>query len=340
MDNDNSNSRPDFVDHSARNFDRDSDHDPEHGSEHNPDTPSDCPWVGFCVPRRCRLCTYPIEPNEWMVATLYSAFVNNEHSIEDVPRLKEEFRPCPPACAHDQSYLNGSVPVYHAEYFDYAGNPRHDLLTITSFSFEPLPLYDIKRKKRMVQLLATKMGDMWCHLPHELCLMISELVVGKYTVLRYNNCILPVKTYTTTWISRKPSGHAQCCRRLYDPEMTPEVNIFYVLEDHLGMRDLLFSSTESKQMNLSSDHLEPGFWWRVLSSPQVLQAEYDVSASYSPEGTLGRPFSIYKWRGIPKYSECANIFIESPQHDILRAIAAGERSCPQAVLPPPISSAT
>lgn len=73
MDNDNSNSRPDFVDDFARNFDRDSDHDPDHDSdhdsEHNPDTPSDCTWVGFCVPRRCRLCTYPIEPNEWMVAT-------------------------------------------------------------------------------------------------------------------------------------------------------------------------------------------------------------------------------------------------------------------------------
>lgn len=290
---------------------------------------------------------------------VYSAFINNEHSIEDVPRLKEEFRPCPPACAHDQSYLNGSVPVYHAECFDYAGNPRHDLLTITAFSFEPMPSYDIKRKKRMVQLLATKMGDMWCHLPHELCLMISELAVGKYTIAMLQGLYTAPEDLhhnldlsQIIWARYIDIGvykyvcelsnirRAQCFRKLYDPEMTPDVNIFYVLEDHLGMRDLLFSSTESKQMNLSSEHLGPGFWWRVLSSPQVLQAEYDVSASYSPEGTLGRPFSIYKWRETPKYSECANIFIESPQYDILRAIAAGERSYPQAVLPPSISFAT
>ncbi|KAK0672687.1 hypothetical protein QBC41DRAFT_313154 [Cercophora samala] len=283
------------VHDSAPNSDRDSDH----GSDHNPGTPSDCGWVGFCVPRQCRLCTYPIEPNEWMVATDFhgevsSVFTNNEHSVEDVPRLKEEFRPCPPACAHDQSYLKGCVPGYHAGCFNYAGNPRYDLLSVTAFSFEPMPSYSIEREKRMAQLLATKIGSLWCRLPRELCLLISEFVVREYTIATLQGLYtVRHKLYDdldpsqSIWVryidiggykyvcelsNRRCGRHSQM---LHDPETAPHPIILYVLEDHLGVRDLLFQSTENSRMNLLSEHHEPGSWWRTIPSPHKLHVEYD-----------------------------------------------------------------
>ncbi|KAK0745094.1 hypothetical protein B0T21DRAFT_281405 [Apiosordaria backusii] len=164
-----------------------------------------------------------------------------------------------------------------------------------------MPSHDLERQKRTTQLLATKVGNLWPCLPHELCLMISALVVREYTVSVFQGLWaarhqLPnhnVDVSQSIWVRYSDMGGAKyvyelsntggrCFRKLFDPEISPDPGVLYVLEDHLGVRDLVFHNPESKRMRLPSGNHERGTWWRVISLPYKLQVEYDVGVFSVP----------------------------------------------------------
>ncbi|KAK4204915.1 hypothetical protein QBC40DRAFT_327419 [Triangularia verruculosa] len=289
----------DSTDDSSRDSTDDSSRDSDHNPNHDPDYDSDDGWVGVCVPPRCRLCTYRIEPDEWTVATdnngeVSSSFVNCFLTTHEEVKLKKEFRPCTPHCSHDARYLEGAVPGYHADCFNYAGtNLSHDLLSATAYPFEPVPSYDLERERATTQLLATKIGNIWRRLPHELSLMIAKLLVREYTIATMQGL------YTTHhqpdgvldfsqaiwaryadiggfgYIHELSTTGGPCFRKLYDPEITPKLGALYVLEDHLGVRDLLLRDPEGNRTESSPSCYQPGSWWRTITNPQKLKVEHD-----------------------------------------------------------------
>ncbi|KAK0672683.1 hypothetical protein QBC41DRAFT_379482 [Cercophora samala] len=278
-------------------------------------------WVGYCVPRRCRLCTFPIEDEEMMVAAAPGSsrvsrpFVNEEtnivHEVSARPEkgeLREEFRPCLPRCTHDQANIKGPATGYHAECFDYAGKsfgdkaktpPSPDFFGAMEFSFEPMPLYDLRRRKKAEELIARKLGAIWSFLPHEICLMIAPYLVQEYTIgrlhaLSSSRCrsASPSKqldTSNTVWaryiniggieyvhnLSNKKQEHY---RKVFNPATSPDVDLLYVLEDPLGVRSLIFSNSKEKKLQPTSVSActETGEWWRVITlcSP-TLEIEHD-----------------------------------------------------------------
>ncbi|KAK4175317.1 hypothetical protein QBC36DRAFT_163345, partial [Triangularia setosa] len=139
--------------------------------------------------------------------------------------------------------------------------------------------YDLEREKRMTQLLATKVGNTRHHLPHELCLMISELVVREHTIATiqvlynarrqsFNNLDISRTIWAQyvdirgfKYVYELSNTGGRCFCKVYDPEVTPDAGVLYILENHLGIRDLLFHNPGSKRASLSPEHHESGLWW-------------------------------------------------------------------------------
>ncbi|KAK4640527.1 hypothetical protein QC761_601953 [Podospora bellae-mahoneyi] len=208
-----------------------------------------------------------------------------------------------------EANLRGTANGYHAGCFYYAGQsfghkgktcPSPESFRAVEFSFETTSSYDLRRPKKMEEVIARKIGIIWGFLPYEICLMIAPYLVREYSTGRLHaqwpssrrvvSANQQLETSRTIWaryidiggveyvydLSNKKEEHH---RKVFDPATTSNADALHVLEDYLGVRNLVVPNSKEKQLQSSSTsiHAEEGAWWRVLSPfPPTLAIEYDV----------------------------------------------------------------
>ncbi|KAK4204927.1 hypothetical protein QBC40DRAFT_74899 [Triangularia verruculosa] len=308
--------------------------DGDHWDDGSISVTSDDVLFNYCVPPRCRLCTFPIEDQEMMVASrpdscqISRPFENTTSSHGTVvdyyeKRYISELTPCPSGCAHHPYRYPSSrhTKGYHVECYNYAGKsfkhdehgpgglcPSPEFLEAVQYGYEQLPSYDLKRRKRVQEVIAAKLRIIWSFLPYEICLMISQHLVREYTIGRFD-ALWPSRRRIASskdqlWM-RKPiwalyidiggveyiydlkqtdetdkykhGGEQRDYRQILDPA-TSTADTLYVLEDHLGVRSMVLSNSQDRKIH---DHSTPavsedGTWWRVISPlPPWLYMDYD-----------------------------------------------------------------
>ena len=201
-------------------------------------------------------------------------------------------------CNHDPGVSSRAI-AYHAECFAFASSPLSaPFLDATRYTFHPMAWEHRRRHERTWQLLAARLGTMYPTLPAELCLEVSAHLVRLCAVSATEAvCLAPdrqgadcyVSTSEPVWasyvslhgiryvasLSNQPGPGS---RKVFDVARMPRPAAVYLLEDHLGVRQVVFSPTGEPSNLPSFSHGKPGPWWRVLAPcPEQLEGKSDVS---------------------------------------------------------------
>lgn len=216
--------------------------------------------------------------------------------------LECHLRACSAFCRHS----DGQVPGFHAECMAVASPPSRAFLAATEYSFEPAPSDDTRRYDRTRRLLAIKCYDTYGKLPLELWWMVAAELVHEcimYTTHKVfesrssSNCEVDISL--GVWARyihidgvryiADLSNEADPSKRtmLLNACEASEVDVLYSLEDHLGIRQLVFSCQGGRVKLLSSPSKsrKGALWWRTLGlGSRKLAAMSDVSVRQWPHG--------------------------------------------------------
>ncbi|KAL1864061.1 hypothetical protein VTK73DRAFT_6190 [Phialemonium thermophilum] len=285
-----------------------------------------------CVSRRCQLCRFMILPGEAVIADvnsqLSSEFCNTVISHYD-QNLSSIFQLCSHLCSH----YDGLVPGYHASCLAYASCvPSRDSLRAIAYSYEPGPFEARKRRCRIRVLLAGKIKKV-CGLPGELCSLTADQLVRASAI----------STAQELWQSRSSSGGefdisrglwadyvnidgVRYVANLFDKpsgtssstvllraEKAPSVQVLYVLEDHLGVRQLLFTTLRGRVRRLGTGVSRQGQWWRTVAFPppaRKLKAESDGLKIRSVMSVLGPDPRNMTWTTPMAPSELEQVYLQ------------------------------
>jgi len=201
-------------------------------------------------------------------------------------------------CNHSPSVFSKAI-AYHAECFAFASSPLSaPFLDATRYTFHPMPWEHRRRHERTRQLLGARLGTMYPTLPAELCLVVAAHLVPSCAVSATEAvCLAPdrqaadccVSTSEPVWasyvslhgiryvasLSNQPGPGF---RKVFDVATMPRAAAVYLLEDHLGVRQVVFSATNEPSNLPFFSHGKPGPWWRVLAPcPEQLEGKSDVS---------------------------------------------------------------
>jgi hypothetical protein len=201
-------------------------------------------------------------------------------------------------CNHRPGVFSDAV-AYHAECFAFASSPLSaPFLDATRYTFDPMPWEHRRLYERTWQLLAARLGTIYPTLPAELCLVVATHLVSLCAVSATEAvCLAPdrqgadcaVSTSEPVWasyiflhgiryvasLSNQPSPGS---RKVFDVATMPRAAAVYLLEDHLGVRQVVFSATGEPSNLPSFSHGKLGPWWRVLAPcPERLEGKSDVS---------------------------------------------------------------
>ena len=83
--------------------------------------------------------------------------------------------------------------------------------------------------------------------------------------------------YLAALSNRQEVAGIHSCK-LVDAGSVSQSTVLYILEDHLGVRQLVLTGPNASVKLPSSDNARPGPWWRVLAQcPERLEGKSDVS---------------------------------------------------------------
>ena len=171
------------------------------------------------------------------------------------------------------------------------------LLAATNYSFQPTILEERRRRDYMLQILAERLKAFWAkRLPDELCRIIAGFLVRECAVitaqeladqnsaansaidLSHDVYIRYVMIDGIRYIGSLRNSSRSAVepgeKLLLDAQVARNIRNIYIGEDHLGIRQVLFSS-------FSHDLSTPGLWWRELSRPcgiSEIRTRTDVSS--------------------------------------------------------------
>ncbi|KAL1877357.1 hypothetical protein VTK73DRAFT_8652 [Phialemonium thermophilum] len=251
-----------------------------------------------CVSRRCQLCRFTILPGEAVIADI-NGHLSTIFASTAVSHLDKGLRAVFRLCSHLCSHYKGQVPGYHAACLAYAYViPSRQFLRAVAYEYEPGLAEDRRRRRRIRDLLADKIGQAY-GFPLELCCMTADELV----------CMSAVHTIQQVWGARRSAGgqfdisrglwadyvHIDGLRyvaNLFDRpglsvggsavlsvDKASLVDVLYVLEDHLGVRQLVFGHQQQDiTRSLVGVTKKRDQWWRtIVLSPvdRKLEAKSD-----------------------------------------------------------------
>ena len=161
------------------------------------------------------------------------------------------------------------------------------------FSFEPSASDEQRRHDALQDILAHRLRNvLYPNLPEELCHMIAGYLVCEAATsaavhlwLQHRSLDCVVKTSQDIW-----ARYANVCGVRYlamlsneshDPldiqifDARQQFNTAYLLEDHVGIRQVIFAMDGELGIPSSGDS-----WWRTVSTPKVLSMISDVSSPF------------------------------------------------------------
>lgn len=294
---------------------------------------SDDEVLYYCVPPRCRLCRFPfaqgatIIAGKWVVdeperpmlieggmdGRLSSWFPYDSVSHHD-ECLRSSFRACSNLCHH----YYGKAPGYHVECLRFASPPSCAFLRATEYTFEPMPFEDRRRFSRIQSLLGNRLERECARLPIEVRFMVAGELVRECAISTVQelwhacyNSDGDIDISQGVWaryihidgvryVASLSNMDGPGCAKLLDINIAAKIEVFYVLEDHLGIRQLVFASPghSAKLPSLRSPKI--GLWWRTISlGSKLLRAKSDVrcplaSATNTYKLALGLKTEIYR----------------------------------------------
>jgi hypothetical protein len=214
-------------------------------------------------------------------------------------KLQTDFKHCFPACDHTRE--QGAALGFHAECLAFACSvPPATYLRATDYAFEPMSWQDRQRQHRIKQLLVGRLKTIYqTALPTEIWLMVARHLVRPCAII----------TTEVLWAARESSDccvdmtqdvwaryvHIEGTRylaalfnhqrgagthpfKLVDAGTVSQSTVLYILEDHLGVRQLVLTGPNASIKLPSSNTAKLSLWWRVLSQcPERLEGKSDVS---------------------------------------------------------------
>jgi hypothetical protein len=212
-------------------------------------------------------------------------------------KLKVFFEHCRPMCDHTSRFIEGLAIGYHAECFGFASSlPSPAFLHATGYRFEPMPWQDRQRYHRIKQLLAARLQLVCPALPVELRLMVARHLVRPCAVSTiealwavrqsFDCCVDTSKSVWASYVHIDGIRYVAALsnepgldfRRVLDADRVPRVGTVYILEDHLGIRQLVFAAFGERVELPSFGHAKQALWWRALPTyPKQLVGKSDVS---------------------------------------------------------------
>lgn len=273
-------------------------------------------WLYFCIEgRRCPLCQFRLEDGELVIVREYIYFGRCE-TWEQSLRAPFEFRwgktfedrdrgiryhmSCRRQCP--MGYNRG--PAFHWDCYQFKHFPvSQKLLSANKYSFRPSVREERRREDHIQCVLASRLaglgylGGVW-----ELCRMVSQHLVREFAVAasqeraraifatyghkidldrdiyaRYLN-IDGVRYVQRLWNGPKSeAGDRAGMVRLYKARRGLRIRHIYVGYDHVGVRYLLFVSSEN-QLSHRPEYT-PGLWWKELARDNgisMVEAKDDV----------------------------------------------------------------
>ena len=210
-------------------------------------------------------------------------------------RLPVDLRSCNRFCTHDR----GQAVGLHVSCMAVVLCPWSPAFgKATRYSFKPQPCEERKRRDFVRREVADGLAHTDGRLPPEIWLMVADYLTCEYAASnmvyrwlyrRSSNCA--VATSQSIWARHTTIEGAKYLTGLrndkYDSSdecifdiHRQRLNIVHVLEDHVGIRRLVFVDQDDARMP-ASGYDETGCWWRVLSAPEVLRVASDVSSPSS-----------------------------------------------------------
>ncbi|KAI1762792.1 hypothetical protein GGR53DRAFT_398989 [Hypoxylon sp. FL1150] len=175
--------------------------------------------------------------------------------------------------------------VCHPDCVKLAIQKRYQLSLATAYAYEP----SVEERKRRVAWLRSNLASdltLSRKLPREIQQMIAQHLLREYAVLKAMSCLLSLRRPTNicvdvsaeVWASyteyegieyisdlaNRPSP-SEDYKVIFVPDPVQRVDCIYVCEDHLGVRQICFSSGE----NVPPATLCSGVWWRTLQLPSL-----------------------------------------------------------------------
>ncbi|KAL2671515.1 hypothetical protein Neosp_014105 [[Neocosmospora] mangrovei] len=232
--------------------------------------------------------------NGWLTPAY--AWKEAAHYYEDKHMLLQG---CRVDCIHEDGE-SGQVPCYHVECRKYASWPEDQyLLRATEYTYEPTMREDQRRVNRTRLLLGRRLQQVYEKLPAEVCYMIAGELVREVAAMAtdqlwksrpqelencdiYNRIDMNVRAryiyidgirYVES-LSSSPYAEGEL---VVDPATSSTIDAIHVLEDHIGVRQVLFSSTEHSQKleALLSTPVKDAWWRSIPFSTTVFYANFD-----------------------------------------------------------------
>lgn len=205
-------------------------------------------------------------------------------------------RTCGPGCTSYERHTGDQILAFHAGCLALTSQPSGAFLHATEYSFEPDASEDERRRAWTLALLTDRVSKMRLRLPMELRLLVAQNLVRECALVAsqqawQDRCSqdCDVNISLEIWadyiyieglryISYVSNQAIQTftARRIWSAESLPAV-VLHVLEDHLGIRELVVGATQDSKPNMRPGR---GLWWRTvpLASGRV-KIESDVSSS-------------------------------------------------------------
>ncbi|KAI1438836.1 hypothetical protein GGR50DRAFT_702799 [Xylaria sp. CBS 124048] len=235
--------------------------------------------MDYLVVPRCGLCRFDFTENEVITIRRSSPIKNGHYITHPLSELEDDGNSYP--ARHPRSRRAGGRRTgYHADCIrqrDCPSVPR--LSDATSYAYGPPPGENARRLRWVRSRLASVIYyAVACRLPYELCDMIARYGVREYALYiskkfcqdntaaefridvrkpvwaRY--AFLDGLRYIASLANKPLWSDAVSLSR---PE--PDIRVAYVVEDHLGVRDVRFGGFFYKP---PQDHTKPGLWWRTV----------------------------------------------------------------------------
>ncbi|UPL02400.1 hypothetical protein LCI18_013334 [Fusarium solani-melongenae] len=207
----------------------------------------------FCISYRCRLCRFPIRLGGPVVADVgdceLSSIFNFSHEAHFESNLL--LRGCHLTCSHKEEK---ELPAYHVECLRFSPPLSRDGLRATKYTYEPTTSEDPRRALRTRDVAARRLQMEYPFLPAEVCLPITEELVRECAATAMHELL------------KGRSAHAlDYDVLLLGAEKTSAPELLYALEDHLGIRQVVFASYEYA-IKLPALLCKPktDAWWRTI----------------------------------------------------------------------------
>ncbi|KAK5629113.1 hypothetical protein RRF57_004828 [Xylaria bambusicola] len=207
--------------------------------------------------------------------------------------LNRRFRACSiGTCLHPQGLAAGC----HWRCFSFAPLPPSlSLLKATEYTFEPGATAQKEREVLISRKLSGRLSSKYGILPPEIWFMIAEHLVRECAVVTIQeswlgrnsiSCRLDISKRILVrdmhidgvrYIAYLSNTYDKCDARVLKDATAPTVDTVYVLEDYLGVRQILFDVSKDAR-SLSRSNSRPGMWWYTITvADGMLQTISDVS---------------------------------------------------------------